>query len=424
MLTPLRLNTTDWSFSEKLIWTKGRHSVRVGFDGGYELGSTGYLVYGRGYYTFLNLSTSTLVGTTGGNAFASFLLGAPYEILHDEFPPGTGGVDDAALRVVRAGRLSRFRRRLTVNLGARYDIMPYASEKYNRLSNFDPATGTMLVAGQDTSPRLRNTDYRRHRAARRSGLGAGLGLQDRDARRLRNRLRRSGRRGGDLEQHRIQHSFLLTWPARSNFRSRRRHDTLKQGLPALVMPSITAPSGNQRYLAPTDRNQYSQTWSFSIQRALNPIADAGSRLCRHQRGAAVDHIQHQRGAAGRHQSHHRQPLWRGAGDSGARSPTAATPPITACRPRSSSDFLTDCRSWPPIPGRNRWTTRATARTIPPPPANIPKIRTTWRRSAGLSSFDRTNRFTGSCVVGHSLRRARPSPACCTPSCATSPADGS
>ncbi len=44
--------------------------------------------------------------------------------------------------------------------------------------------------------------------------------------------------------------------------------TLAQGLPALTMPSVTAPSGNQRYLAPTDRNQYSQTWSFSSQRAL------------------------------------------------------------------------------------------------------------------------------------------------------------
>jgi len=39
-------------------------------------------------------------------------------------------------------------RSLTLNIGARYDIMPYSREKYNRLSNFDPATRTMLVAGQ------------------------------------------------------------------------------------------------------------------------------------------------------------------------------------------------------------------------------------------------------------------------------------
>jgi hypothetical protein len=35
------------------------------------------------------------------------------------------------------------------------------------------------------------------------------------------------------------------------------------------VPSVAKPTGDQRYLVPTDRNQYSQTWSFSIQRALN-----------------------------------------------------------------------------------------------------------------------------------------------------------
>ena len=88
LLTPLQLAITDWNFSEKVIWTKGRHSLRFGFDSQYELGSTGYLVYGRGYDTFLNFTTSTLVGTPGGNAYASFLLGAPYQILRDDFPPG------------------------------------------------------------------------------------------------------------------------------------------------------------------------------------------------------------------------------------------------------------------------------------------------------------------------------------------------
>ncbi len=50
--------------------------------------------------------------------------------------------------------------KLTVNIGARYDIMPYPREMHDRLSNFDPATGTMLIAGQNTSQRLVNTDYK------------------------------------------------------------------------------------------------------------------------------------------------------------------------------------------------------------------------------------------------------------------------
>src|SRR6202035_3323356 len=39
-------------------------------------------------------------------------------------------------------------------------------------------------------------------------------------------------------------------------------------LPALVIPSPSAPTGDQRYLTPNDGNQYSQTWSFNVQKAL------------------------------------------------------------------------------------------------------------------------------------------------------------
>lgn len=266
VLTPLTLNVTDWTYSEKLIWVKGRHSFRFGFDGGYDSGSTGYLVYGRGYYAFLNLSTSTLTNPTAGNAFASFLLGAPYEILHDEFPPGL--VD---LITPRYGFFAqddfKVNSRLTLNLGARYDIMPYARERYNRLSNFDPATGTILLAGQDTNPRLRNTDY--GDVAPRVGLAWALGSDYKT-------VLRAGYGIGYIDpvgsagilnstEFNIPYYYLantIEFPFTPPTR------TLSQGLPALAMPSVDAPSGNQRYLAPTDGNQYSQTWSFGIQRAL------------------------------------------------------------------------------------------------------------------------------------------------------------
>ena len=166
LLTPLRLAITDWNFSEKVIWTKGRHSLRFGFDSQYELGSTGYLVYGRGYDTFLNFTTSTLVGTPGGNAYASFLLGAPYQVLRDDFPAGM-----EELLMPRNGMFVqddfKVSRRLTLNLGARYDIMPYAREKYNRLSNFDPATRIHADSGTKHGHAApRSTDYKEHRAAR------------------------------------------------------------------------------------------------------------------------------------------------------------------------------------------------------------------------------------------------------------------
>jgi hypothetical protein len=44
---------------------------------------------------------------------------------------------------------------------------------------------------------------------------------------------------------------------------------LSSRLPDLTVPSPTAPTGDQRYLVPNDRNQYSQTWSLSVQHAFN-----------------------------------------------------------------------------------------------------------------------------------------------------------
>ena len=282
LLTPLQLDTTSLNFTDKMTWVKGRHALRVGADYQHEMASTGYLVYGRGNYTFLNLSTSSAVGPPGGNAFASFLVGAPYQVLRDEFPPGLVG-----LISYRAGFFVQddiqVTQKLTLNIGARYDIMPYPREMYDRLSNFDPGTRTMLMAGQNTSERLVATDYKD--LAPRVGLayaplastviraGYGIGFVDPI--------------GGEgvLNSNEFNIPFYYLGNI-TEFPFTAPTYTLSSALPGLVMPSPNAPSGNQRYIVPTDRNQYSQTWSLSVQRALSPstmlevayVGTSGNRL--------------------------------------------------------------------------------------------------------------------------------------------------
>ena len=265
ILTPLRVAATDWNFSDRVIWMKGRHTFRFGVDDQYELGSTGYLVFGRGNYTFLNLSTSTLVGPPGGNAFASFLVGAPFQVLRDDFPPGM-----VELISSRAGFYAqddfKITSKLTVNLGARYDIMPYPREEHNRLSNFDPATGTMLIAGQTTSERLRATDDKD--LAPRIGLAYAPGFKT---------VIRAGYGIGFIDplgSGSILNSneFNIPFYYRNNitlFPFTAPTYRLSSLLPALVVPSPSAPTGDQRYLTLNDGNQYSQTWSFSVQKALS-----------------------------------------------------------------------------------------------------------------------------------------------------------
>ncbi|MES1262412.1 MAG: TonB-dependent receptor, partial [Acidobacteriota bacterium] len=284
LLTPLQIATTDGSLSEKIAWAKGRHLVKAGFDWQYGLGSAGYLVYGRGYYTFLNLTTSSLVGTPGGNAFASFLTGAPFQILRDQFPPGLVGLISHRYGFYVQDDI-RLPGRLTINAGVRYDVMPYPRERHNRLSNFDPATRTMLLAGLDTSERLVRTDYRD--LAPRIGLawaprndgrtvvraGYGIGFVD-----------PSGG-AGILNGNQFNVPFYYV-SSITLFPFSAPAYTLSGALPSLVVPSAKAPAGNQRYIVPTDRNQYSQTWSIGVQRALDTssivevayVGTSGNRL--------------------------------------------------------------------------------------------------------------------------------------------------
>ncbi len=282
ILTPLRLAATNWNFSEKLIWVRGRHVLRTGFDYQHEMGSTGYLVFGRGYYTFLNLTTSTAVGKPGGDAFASFLTGAPFQVLRDDFPAGMVGLRSSRYGLYFQDDI-KASSKLTLNLGARYDVMPYPREMYDRLSNFDPNTGSMLVAGQGAPRRLRATDFKN--LAPRIGLayawdeltairaGYGVGYAD--------------PLGGASVLNSNQ--FNTPFYVRDNitqFPFIAPQYVLSNHLPAIAPPDPLAPTGDQRYLTPHDRNQYSQTWSLSLQRALGAelmveaayVGTSGSRL--------------------------------------------------------------------------------------------------------------------------------------------------
>ena len=284
LLTPLRLATTDWNLSEKLTWVKGRHTLRFGFDYQNEMGSTGYLVFGRGSYTFLDLSTSSLVGTPGGNAYASFLTGAPLLILRDTFPPGLVGMLSWRSGVFVQDDI-KVNSRLTVNLGARYDIMPYAREMHDRLSNFDPATRTMLLAGSTASERLRATDYKD--IAPRVGLAYAPGKGQ-------NTVIRAGYGIGYIDPFGAagvlnSNEFNIPFYFRDNiteFPFLPPQYKLSSRLPDLAIPPASAPTGDLRYLTPYDRNQYSQTWSLSVQQAISPalmfevgyVGTSGNRL--------------------------------------------------------------------------------------------------------------------------------------------------
>jgi hypothetical protein len=277
--TPDDVRDTTYSLYDTFSWTKGKHDLRFGFQGAYHQVNSFSLQTGRGLYVFLGLTTGSLngfvlYGLGGGNALASFESG---DWLTDERDWRT---ENVGLRFPETGMFAqdnwKIGRRLTVNLGLRYDILPPYSEVNDHMSNFDLANATILEAGDNGNSRtLRNTHY--------NSFGPRLGF----AWTLGNDEKTVVRGGGGITYANILNSTT----AFSTLADNPPHyyqTTLSQSIlspapyslsapfPEPVIPPDSNPSGNVYYVKPSDPPSYTGTWNLAIQRALP--ADASVEL--------------------------------------------------------------------------------------------------------------------------------------------------
>jgi hypothetical protein len=148
--TYLARNT--YQIYDNLAWTKGRHNIRFGFD----------TRQNQLYLVFPNRPNGdfSVTGAFSGNAIGDYLLGRPNQFRQ-------GGGDPAkhfygwqnGLYLQDDFKLSR---RLTLNLGVRYDLpIPYV-DKQDRMASFQPgrkstvrpnAPAGLLYPGDDGVPR-------------------------------------------------------------------------------------------------------------------------------------------------------------------------------------------------------------------------------------------------------------------------------
>ncbi len=154
---PLLTRDSTFHFAGAVTKTAGAHNIKMG--GGVILREFTVLQSNspKGLYNFN--ANPTASGANTGDGMASFLLGYPSSYQRRLTPqePFTH-TNEPSLYVQDDWRARSW---LTVNLGLRYDVYTPFTEEQDRLANFSPEEGRILVAGVDGVSRSAGveTDY-------------------------------------------------------------------------------------------------------------------------------------------------------------------------------------------------------------------------------------------------------------------------
>ncbi|HEV7798453.1 MAG TPA: TonB-dependent receptor, partial [Pyrinomonadaceae bacterium] len=178
---PFYFLSNNFNFADAVTVVKGSSTLKFGgdfrvrqnsnFDGGRNGGTKGNYQYGTSNVAqptapfgtidrgFVSGNYNGIGANDTGSSLANFLLGYSPGFLTRGDP---GGPFFQSSREIAFFVQDDWKARpdLTLNLGLRYDIFTAPTERFNAQSNFDPATRTMIVAG-DNAPGgrdLANTD--------------------------------------------------------------------------------------------------------------------------------------------------------------------------------------------------------------------------------------------------------------------------
>lgn len=134
--------------SDNLSFIRGPHAFKAGFSAIFRQFNVDQDFTTRGAYIFVPEATSSLPANAGseGNSVASALLGYQYARVRQILPPWGERTKEYGAYFQDDFKATK---RLTLDLGVRWDLYMPPTEAFNRLANFDPSTLTMQLAGQD-----------------------------------------------------------------------------------------------------------------------------------------------------------------------------------------------------------------------------------------------------------------------------------
>lgn len=147
--SPFQGGTNIFSFKDDLDLIRGKHEIHAGLDLRANQMNVGSEAFSSGFLLVGVTGNFTGAGEAAGNPEADLLMGISGGAIHDQ--TYDGAITGRRWKIYRPFVEDDWRvlPSLTLNLGLAWDMTTPVTEEHNRMEDYIPSTGQLLVAGQN-----------------------------------------------------------------------------------------------------------------------------------------------------------------------------------------------------------------------------------------------------------------------------------